>query len=706
MSAAAKRWVFGGVLALAALGGLYGIADALNVWAAVAVGALALTLTVWRLAWFHLVVTAMHLLGATLVAFLVLVGVDVLLNLPHWRLPIWAGLVLAILVFGFAAYLYLRGRKWNGYWSALAACELTFLAIVAAPFVVGKLDAKSEQVQESKAVPSKLDLMIVGDGQPQPRPPALPRSPVLDEFDVSYSVGFATGDRVRWTLVEGTDPGQALEALARGDQLAPAGRVPATREGSDAVLLLLPDGTPAVTEDPADLPNLPFRRGEVGRWKRIAGAFPATPVFALLQTTDRARLERWKPVARPRAVSLQVLESRTATDAAARLAIGAPTAASDLSLAMKYRPVLLFDQDEPVPWPLSVRALFGEGRVQLCHDQGVVKTGCKEVGDPRELENGGTHLRLALRGSAELRALARRELEAQEEEAAPEPAAREAGSAPAEGAAPADAARVSTPPTATPPPGTVERSAVESAPAAAGSAIYVHPVEVEREGRELVYLDYWWYLPDNPVSLGGGALCGAGLVIAGVTCQSHQSDWEGMTVVVDRGGREPRIVAVQYAQHAAVVRYGWKLLRERWEDPDVRRLVAPIADAAVRPLAFIARGTHATYPIPCARCHQVAHADLGEEPHRGGLRWVGDDSGACGRSSCLQPLPTRASGAEPALWNGYEGTWGEHDCFLTYYCDSGTPPTAPGSQGRYLHPTRYDGFLDSRWRFQEAAFGE
>src|SRR5262249_28280148 len=95
---------------------------------------------------------------------------------------------------------------------------------------------------------------------------------------------------------------------------------------------------------------------------------------------------------------------------------------------------------------------------------------------------------------------------------------------------------------------------------AAKTAIYVHPVSVTHDdGRRLLYLDYWWYLAYNPVELGGGALCGAGLVISGVTCPSHQSDWEGVTVVVDRTGK-PRLLAVQYAQHSDVVRYPWSLL--------------------------------------------------------------------------------------------------------------------------------------------------
>jgi hypothetical protein len=396
----------------------------------------------------------------------------------------------------------------------------------------------------------------------------------------------------------------------------------------------------------------------------VNAAGPTAPAFALLQTTAPRRLASWRRFASPGgAVSVQTLGSQTVTDAAVHLAVEAPTSQADFALAMSYRPILLFDRDEPVPWPLSVNALFNEGRVTLCHDEGVA-TECDEepLQRPSELVNGGTHLQLRTKGSRELRHLAKTEIDAEEPGGA-------------------------------------------GLPPGAGSTIYVHPVSLERDGKDLLYLDYWWYLPDNPVGVGGGALCGAGFVIPGVTCQNHQSDWEGITVVVNRTAAEPRVVAVHYAQHGSVVKYGWTQLRARWEgDPRVQSLVAGIEDASARPLAFVAEGTHATYPLPCRNCPQVTHPDLGEAPHRGDLSWVGNQTDVCGRSSCLQMLPTRAGGEEPALWNAYDGPWGERNCFLTYYCDSGSPPTAPGRQDRYEHPNRYDGFVDGRWRFRREAF--
>ena len=69
-------------------------------------------------------------------------------------------------------------------------------------------------------------------------------------------------------------------------------------------------------------------------------------------------------------------------------------------------------------------------------------------------------------------------------------------------------------------------------------------------------------------------------------------------------------------------------------------------------------------------------------------------------------LPTLDGGRLPALWNGYDGPWGELHCFLTYYCDSGAPPKSPGNQGRYKHPTRFDGYAGTDWRFHDAPSAE
>ncbi|HEX8754090.1 MAG TPA: hypothetical protein VF731_11810 [Solirubrobacterales bacterium] len=684
---------------LLAAPGLYAVADVFNLPIALGVAALAALCTGVALA-FHsdgpgaVVAGLMRVAGTVLFALLVLVTFDIALNLVvralhhihplhDFRLPILLGLGLAVVVFAAAAIWYLRRTGSATFPAWEAGLALAALVILAAPLAVGMLKARTVSVPGSAPVPSQLDLLIVTDGRHHPAPAEIQPTPALAEFQLTYSVGVAEGDGVRWTLVEGNDEREALTAVAEGAERPSASARPASGGQGEAVLALLVDGTDPVVENPAELPDREGPSDEVGRWTRVAAAAapsPRTPVFALLQTTDPARLARWKGWESEGAVSVQALGSQTVTDAAFRLAVAAPGSQSDFALAMRYRPVLLFDRAEPVPWPLSIPTLFREGRVRLCHDEGVHTT-CPSQPTllPSELENGSTSLRLDLRGPEELRPLARAELRREEAEAEAERAA-------------VGRRAEQTVPEGTPPPGSIEAQAEATPPVGAGSAIYVHPTEVAQGQRRLLYLDYWWYLPENPVELGGGALCGAGLVIEGLTCDNHQSDWEGMTVELNVSGAEPRPLAVQYAQHDGVLRYRWPLLTARWKRPDVRRLLAReglTEDAAGRPLAFSAEGTHATYPSPCANCHQVRRPTLREEPHRGDLPWVGDYTGACGRASCLQLLPTRARGTKPASWNAYENPWGELDCFFVYYCDSGTPPRSPGQQGRYKDPAAY-----------------
>jgi hypothetical protein len=353
--------------------------------------------------------------------------------------------------------------------------------------------------------------------------------------------------------------------------------------------------------------------------------------------------------------------------------------------------VLLFDKTEPVPRPLSIEWLFSSDLVHLCHDRGVTKTECDEeaVHDSSTLENGGTHLELDRPDSDRLKRIAQRE--AREAEKLPE-----APTPDAPGAAPV--AALASP--------TIKLATGAEDPE---TAIYVHAVPISKNGKLLLYLDYWWYLPENPVNIGHKVFCGAGLVIPGITCHNHESDWEGMTVVIDRTTSKPRVTSVQYAEHDAVVSFPWPQLRAYWDASPTKvgkttivGIVERVDKDHERPLAFIASGTHATYPKPCSKltsskCTQFA-SGTGEDPHDGSLPWIGNYSNVCGNSSCVHRLPTSEGGRQPALWNAFTGTWGDRHCALTYYCDSASPPAAPGNQGRYKHPTRCSGVGDG-WTF-------
>jgi hypothetical protein len=202
---------------------------------------------------------------------------------------------------------------------------------------------------------------------------------------------------------------------------------------------------------------------------------------------------------------------------------------------------------------------------------------------------------------------------------------------------------------------------------AQGSTIYVHAV-ADRLHRGWTELDYWWYLPDNPADTARSAMCGAGLVIPEITCFDHQSDWEGVTVVVDGGGA---IQAVHYAAHADVVSYTWTQLRAKWH-----------ADARGHPQVYIARGTHAAYPLACRDDPCAGDALLEDNRHDGRVEW------RCAHA-CVTAFPQTAGGA-PATWNAFDGLWGSADCLAGAYCSRGDPPASPAQQRRFAAPWCYD----------------
>jgi hypothetical protein len=619
----------------------------------------------------------LELVGSVVVAIVTLVGFNVITDLIASELLgynensskgwILLGLVVGAAVFFAASYAYLdrRGHDWKPRDAVIASGAAAALFIFGLPILydLAKKDAKVRDVPRAEHVPSEvvvpqLDLFIVAEkGGPSARPD-FSRLPALREMDVRFSVGFAEGNRVRWALVDTKSEREAVSALA--DQDAANRGAPTPRDGSDRALLLVVDGTPPVVDNPDELPYIAGTGdNEAPRWQAVAQSAGLTevPTYALLQTREPHRFARWASATDLRAMSIQALGNQTVTDTAARLAVAGRTPSAEFALALRHRPVLLFDTREPVPRPLSIEALFGGGKIKQCPLRGGGDDCTKPLTNPAELENGETRLELERPSSAGLKEKAREEWKA----------------VAAEGTSP-------------PPHGIPGRPL---------STIYVHPVTREVNGRKRLYLDYWWFLPDNPARAGGGAFCGAGLVTPGISCFDHESDWEGVTVVVDQSttgdqaaSLEP--IAVHYAQHNHVVRYQWAKLRNSWDNKftDWKKYTKGVNRVEEHPLVFVARGTHASYPTPCFKesCDKPAD-DLEEERHNGHLPWAGNGASTCGDdSACLTLLPTMVGGSEPALWNGFKGPWGKSRCLFKWYCNSTTPPAAPGQQGRYKHP--------------------
>ena len=627
---------------------------------------------------------ALEAIGGILAATAGLMGMNLLVfdplarlvggQTPDTRAWIVVGLVFAVVAFFAMVAWYVRFRgRWSVKGSAIFGLVAALLAVLVAPLAVYEYQHRDdvETTQVTEPVRSKLDVSIVAErAQPSAELPEVPAEESPAGLEVRYSVGFRDGRDVRWTLIGARDAADALRAVQAGGSRAvrdrrhrpQAAAAPEPRADADQLVLLLVDGTPPVLDRPGDLPEVDASPSEVERWRAVARAAGGAeaPAFALLQTTNADRLRDWTDPDSPvRQVSIQQeLTSPTVTDAAVKLATGAPSSQEDFELALLHRPVLLFDSDEPVPRPLSVDALFAGDDVSQCDDAGT-STNCEPIGDPRKLLNGGKRLELALPGTDELRGVAKRELAT----------VREKGP---------EALSMGDPLT----------------------TMYVHPTAREVNGRRRLYLDYWWYLPDNPARSGWRTFCGAGLVIPGVTCFNHQSDWEGITVVIDRTERrgrvDPRPVAVHYAQHNSVVSYDWDELQTHWKgDSGLKERLDKIPGVEERPLVFVAAGTHASYATRCPgivkKCRQLGH-DLEEQEHNGRLSWGGNYSTLCGEgSSCLQLLPTRVGGTQPALWNAFKGPWGARRCVLGVYCNSGDPPRGPGQQNRYARPALANG---------------
>ncbi len=690
---------------------LFGVLDALPWWVGVAlilVGLVAISTSV--------VARVGHAIGAVIAGIVALAGVnwvvDKLFSWLGFSMPIVPGLLFAVFVFALAARRYLLFAKWAGPSVAEVALSLAVVVILGLPLAVGLATREgSKHVPAPSSTAPKVDVLIITSGKGDQRSlPALAGEPTLSGFDVRYSIGVAVGNRVRWTLSEDEAPHDALEALAQG-AAAPSVARPKLRAGASAVVLLDVDGTVPVASRPEALPNVTAGSDEVSRWRGIAAA--ATPVgsgpvptFALLQSDSPQRIGSWQRfIPKGVVLSRQAQTQTSLTAIGVAMAVGAPSADADYALALRYRPILLFDSAEAVPRPLSVSWLFDKGRVKLCKDDGL-KTDCVAADSPAQLKSGGTHLGLNLPSSAELKRLARQDRKrlgldsgAVGEPSAPAAAPHAAGAAPlgAQELVSPSVAKAASPSTPKP----VSARTPKLIAGGPDTAIYVHPVADERDGRQLLYLDYWWYLSDNPSGVGGGAFCGAGLVIPGITCENHVSDWEGMTVVVDRTGARPFVASIHYAEHKDVVGYGWTELRSMWaNDKAVPRFVHDVPGYAERPLAFIASGTHAAYASPCAsKCRQIA-SDLGEDDRDGELPWIGDYTATCGVTSCVQVLPTYEAGLHPALWNAFAGTWGDRHCVFKYYCDLTTPPVAPGEQARYEHPSRCTGIVGRSGKFK------
>lgn len=160
-------------------------------------------------------------------------------------------------------------------------------------------------------------------------------------------------------------------------------------------------------------------------------------------------------------------------------------------------------------------------------------------------------------------------------------------------------------------------------------------------------------------------------------CDDHEGDWEGL-VVVTTESLEPEVTGAIYAAHTD-------------------RIYVPAANLPTvggHPLAYVAKGTHATYPYVCASgCEQYSGA-LGqpfpEGDHGGQIAWDENSDPACATDRCVRALPRSANPGKQKLpyasgWAAWPGTWGA-TCPQGGCSGEGSSPRSPGLQARFKCP--------------------
>lgn len=199
------------------------------------------------------------------------------------------------------------------------------------------------------------------------------------------------------------------------------------------------------------------------------------------------------------------------------------------------------------------------------------------------------------------------------------------------------------------------------------SSIYYHQVQ-SPGGYD--YLDYWWLFRFNNVP---NAVPGS---------YDHEGDWEGMSVAPSRA--DPRTFDfASFAQHE-----GWySYLRGNLEcdNGGPGSCGDEVGKQGARISAYVANGTHASYPMKCAipLAPDVCVQQDGLRPETGsdGERpWGNNSSDAT--AVALKEMPPAGGWPTPGNWVDWPGRWGAS----VPGADTTNSPQSPGLQARFTRP--------------------
>jgi hypothetical protein len=160
-------------------------------------------------------------------------------------------------------------------------------------------------------------------------------------------------------------------------------------------------------------------------------------------------------------------------------------------------------------------------------------------------------------------------------------------------------------------------------------------------------LQYWLWYPWNGYSP---------TVPEGELWQVHEGDWEAVSVVLDRGGKP---LVAGYSQHSEGRRRDW----------------AKVAKQGLRPLVYVARGSHANYfsagrhrldprSVPPPLIAIIEAYGVAAVDHTG-------------KGRIVRPTLVRVTASTPG-WMAFAGTWGE----AGYVHFPGNAPFASGAGPR------------------------
>ena len=201
------------------------------------------------------------------------------------------------------------------------------------------------------------------------------------------------------------------------------------------------------------------------------------------------------------------------------------------------------------------------------------------------------------------------------------------------------------------------------------SAIYYHVTQ----SNDRYYIDYWIFYRFNHFSRSEpGLSCKSQLARENDVCDEHEGDWEGVTAVTQPDDAN-RLDYVVYAAHKGTFRYSASQLK--------------LMDGT-RPVVYVANGSHASYPRPCASAcsqpdglAQLGLVNLPEGDFDGKASWArnGDACPANQPGSCLVSLSLQP-------WVTWAGQWGAGCGSACNGATDANSPASPGRQARYQTP--------------------